>query len=280
MHHMPFNGFNSFQVYVSMKRKIILTYLKGLKNSFTHCSERLEKKVYVPGTLRIDKRGSISYYHREEANDKSGTYIKKGSRSFIRQLAQQDYEKLVRKASEKTDVVITRCIEALERCTFPDEIYDSLSPERKELVTPIDSDDEYAKTWLKRHTHTEGYFSKDMPIYLTENGERVRSKTEHMMANRFKTKGIAYVFEPEVKTEVRTRRPDFLVLNKRTRKEYYIEHLGMMDDPAYVAENMDKLAEYENVGIILGKNLLLTFSNERHPLDSKKIDTLIENFLL
>ncbi|MCQ2412710.1 MAG: hypothetical protein MJ057_07100 [Sphaerochaetaceae bacterium] len=264
-----------------MKRQIILTYLSALKKSFSATSRKISAKETIHGSLRISKRkGHIAYYHRQNGYDTTGLYLSTQDFNFIKQIAQQDYEKKVQISSEKSNVAITRCIEALERCTFPDEIYDCLPPERKALVTPIDSDDEYAKAWLRRHTYSEGYFKKDMPFYVTENGERVRSKTEHMMADRFKAKGIIYVFEPEVKTKDRTRRPDFLVLNKRTRKEYYIEHLGMMDDPAYVSENMDKLAEYENVGIILGKNLLLTFSNERHPMDSKKIDTLIENFLL
>lgn len=242
--------------------------------------DQLTDIVVIPGTLKIERKVHVAYYHRVRPDDTKGTYIRKENIPFIRQLAQQDYEKKVFKAAEKSDKTLTRCIEALNRCPFPDEIYDSLPAERKALVTPIDSDDAYAQAWLKKHEYNESFFRKDQPTYITENGERVRSKSEHMMADRFKARGIVYVFEPKVKTKVGIRRPDFLVLNKRTRKEYYIEHLGMMDDLAYVAENMDKLKEYEDVGIHLGKNLLLTFSNEKHPLDSKTIDSLIDNFLI
>lgn len=99
------------------------------------------------------------------------------------------------------------------------------------------------------------------------------------MANMFHASGLIYVVEPVVKTKVKIRRPDFLVLNTRTRQEFYIEHMGMMDDPKYVEDNMNKIREYDEIGICQGKNLILLFSDLKHPIDSKMIKRLIERIL-
>ena len=51
--------------------------------------------------------------------------------------------------------------------------------------------------------------------------------------------------------------PDFTVLNRRTGRKWYIEHLGMMDNPGYYEKAMIKLDTYEKNEIILGEQLLI-----------------------
>ncbi|MCQ2412558.1 MAG: hypothetical protein MJ057_06330 [Sphaerochaetaceae bacterium] len=263
-----------------MKKPDLLAIMSSFENTLRELHAKIESKHMTPGNLRIEKRMSrILFFHRQNGSDKRGKYIKKENVAFAIQLAQQDYEKKVLSAVKKTEAVIKTCIKQLAQCTFPDEIYNGLSKERRELVTPVDSDDAFVRAWLGRHTYSPGYFDKDMPYYETDRGDRVRSKTEQMMANMFRASGIAYVVEPVVKTKGKVRRPDFLVLNRRTRQEFYIEHMGMMDDPAYVAENMQKVREYEDVGIYQGKNLILMFSDLKHPIDSRRVKRMIDRVL-
>ena len=74
--------------------------------------------------------------------------------------------------------------------------------------------------------------------------------------------------------------PDFTVLNKRTRKIYYWEHLGRLGDPEYCFDTLIKLEDYSDNGILLGKNLILTFESQKMPLYTANVDRLIKQFLI
>lgn len=67
-----------------------------------------------------------------------------------------------------------------------------------------------------------------------EKGERVRSKSEVIIADMLNRKGISYRYEyPVYLKNVGQIYPDFTVLDAIRRREIYWEHLGMMDDPDY-----------------------------------------------
>ena len=53
------------------------------------------------------------------------------------------------------------------------------------------------KEWKEKGYNKKG-FREDAPIILTEKGERVRSKSEKILADYFYRKGIEYKYEPEI----------------------------------------------------------------------------------
>ena len=71
-----------------------------------------------------------------------------------------------------------------------------------------------------------------------------------------------------------------MLLNVRTRKEYFLEHLGQMDNPEYAANAITRLEEMAKCGIVLGKNLLLTAETSKHPLNMGTVKILAEEYLL
>ena len=75
-------------------------------------------------------------------------------------------------------------------------------------------------------------------------------------------------------------RPDFRVLNIRTRRVYLWEHLGMMDDTLYRAEVKIKLEEYENAGIVPWDNLILTYDAIGGGLQARQIEAAIQGWLM
>ena len=96
-----------------------------------------------------------------------------------------------------------------------------------------------------------------------------------------KTMGIPYKYErPLVLRTIGKVHPDFTVLNVRTREEFVWEHFGMMDDPGYCERNLGKIVAYEKDGFFPGKNFIMTFETKEHPLNTKIIDKLVENFLV
>jgi hypothetical protein len=87
-----------------------------------------------------------------------------------------------------------------------------------------------------------------------------------------------YEYSLELK-DGRTLYPDFLCLNVHSRKEYYWEHFGMMDDQEYLERTIQKLKLYSENKIFPGKNLIITMESQAYPLNVKQIENLVKEFL-
>ena len=169
-----------------------------------------------------------------------------------------------------------------------DELYPKLHPGRQLLVEPILIDDEkFAEIWIvKAEKQKQEIFQKypntfqiQNPIQ-TENQEIVRSKSEKIIADKLKLLGIPYIYEKPLQLGKIVKYPDFTALNKRTRKEYYWEHMGLMDQPDYFKNVLAKLKIYMQNGIWVGKNLILTYVSMEHPLDVSMVEQMIFEYLL
>ena len=120
-----------------------------------------------------------------------------------------------------------------------------------------------------------------MPCILTERGERVRSKSEKIMADYFFRNEIVYKYEkPLYLKGLGTVYPDFTFLSPRTGEEIYWEHDGRMDDPVYAKNAVKKIEAYENNGIYPGERLILTFETECTILNTQTIEKLVHKYLL
>lgn len=130
-----------------------------------------------------------------------------------------------------------------------------------------------------------GVFGEDdRTEFYTILGERVRSKSEKIIADELYRYNIPYRYEMPLELEdwgkTVIRRPDFTVISRSSGKKYIYEHFGMMDDPDYVERNMRKLDLYEKNGYILGKNLIVTHETSRSPLNVGVVDSYIEHFFV
>lgn len=115
-----------------------------------------------------------------------------------------------------------------------------------------------------------------MPVYETINGERVRSKSEQLIADRLYFNGIPYIYEFPLIIGDMTFHPDFTILRMSDRRVLYYEHLGRMDDPGYSNKNTRRINIYSNNGIIMGDNLFISMETSLHPLDIRTVDRLIK----
>lgn len=241
-----------------------------------------------PGYLRIVPiRGNTRYYHVQFSKTKEGertsTYLsKKNDFQMVRRLAQKAYDARVLKTAEQE----LRAWEALARY-FPDmsaeEVYATLSPARQKLVTPIRlTDEEYRAQW-EAVTWEPGYFKPESPYYKTDRGERVRSKSEQLIANLLYRLGIPYRYEYPVTVLVdgqrQTWRPDFLILDVRNRKEYYLEHFGLLGDEDYARNAIRKMNVYEENGIYEGSSIIYSFESNLAPLDIRALERKVRRLL-
>ena len=124
----------------------------------------------------------------------------------------------------------------------------------------------------------------DQTEYYTNRGERVRSKSEKIIADELARQKIPYKYEKPLVLFVDGKQkqffPDFTVLNKTTGKIIYLEHLGMMDNSYYYNNTLNKLDIYEKNGLLIGKDILIFNESSRQPLNTRTIDDYINEFLL
>lgn len=89
-------------------------------------------------------------------------------------------------------------------------------------------------------------------LFLQKRGERVRSKTEKIIADKLYSMGIPYRYEYPVKIKgYGMIYPDFMLLNISTRENICFEHFGMMDNAEYCEKAIKKIEGYIKSGYVL-----------------------------
>lgn len=246
---------------------------KYLKNMERELQNRVKGKPELK--IRISNG---RYFLRSKPGDRNGVYL--SDKSFTKEVAQTDYEREVLKSIHK-ELDFLDELQDLWPKTTAERVYTQMHPLRQELVEPIYlPKDEFvarwcAVTWEPRPPRD------DEPVYETEGGYFVHSKSELVMANKFVAQNVPHRYEYPMYLEgYGPARPDFIVLNTRTRKEYIWEHCGKMDDMDYVARNMKKFAAYRQNGYFLGEDILVTTESAIQEFDPDEVDQLIQHYLL
>ena len=246
------------------------------------------QKNQPAGHLRIAQKGTNRnyFYHYTSPDDLTGKYIPKKQIELAKALAQKDYNLKLIKQVEKEIFALQEYLTQSKNGTAIQTLYNNLCPARQTLVTPtLLTDEQYLAEW-ENITWQGLPFSPDAPQYDTANGEKVRSKSEVIIADTLARYGIAYRYEFPLRlrqtkkdSENATIYPDFLCLNLRTRTEFYWEHFGLMDDAAYATKSARKLRLYAENNIFIGRNLIITMETQEEPLNTRMIEKIILDFL-
>ena len=189
----------------------------------------------------------------------------------------------LRISKDKNKVRYYHCVEDNEGTYISkiDSELPKLHTQRQLLVTPIEPiwEKELVR-WYDSEYHGKEFYEGTAEI-VTEKGERVRSKSEKILADYFYRNNILYQYEkPLYLKGYGTVYPDFTFLSKKTRKEIYWEHEGMMDKPEYAKSAVKKIESYQRNGIHLGERLILTFETELTVLNSQIVEELVEKYLV
>lgn len=231
------------------------------------------------GRLKLARRGR-DFYACHALDDKS-EYIPKSNLALMSKLAQKYYDEKVLGVLECKLNLVDAFIEKYKAIDELD-VYEKLCEERKSLVEPIQlSDEEYARRWLAVSYKGKG-FETGAPDLRTAKGERVRSKSEVIIADTLGRLGIPYKYECPLKFADggRTIYPDFTCLDLRTRKEFLWEHLGMMDNPEYASLAVKKLSSYLQSGYVPGKNLIISMESSEKPLSQNDVKKIVKEIFL
>ena len=236
------------------------------------------KPRHVPiGNLRVvTNHNRPQYYIVNPSDAPNGTYLPKRDIRKAAAIAQRDYNKDAAEALKKQIAVIDRFL-ADYRPSALDATYTELHPGRRALVTPVhEPDSEFIEAW-QHHPYTGKPFEINAPEFFSSTGVRVRSKSEVIIADALSRAKIPFRYE--YPTSIKgwgTLYPDFTCLDKRTREEIIWEHFGLMGDPDYIENAVQKIAHYAASGYILGKNFIATFETGTTPLSVKQVQAYIK----
>ena len=263
-----------------------------LPNLMARRDELLQLKKEADTRLRKLKYKGDPEYHLQVDSAKNQFYImgpdKSSKRKYYstkkivraQQIATYDYLVALKKRIETELRQVEKLIRSCEN-NSPEAYYGSLSKGRQKLIVPIRlTDEQYVESWLKEPYEGSGIPFGDTEFY-TGKEERVRSKSEIIIANALAKNNVPYKYEYSVFTEeLGVIHPDFTVLNVRKRKQLYWEHLGKMDDVSYARDNTYRINVYQKNGLFLGDDLIITWETSKMPLDVKLVDQLIRHYLL
>ena len=226
----------------------------------------------------LSKKNCFQYYIIKESGETNGTYLPRKDIRKASLIAQRDYNKEAVAILKRQLATINKFLTAYH----PEELnnaYILLHPGRKTLVTPVrEPDEDFIANWL-RHPYTHKPFEINAPEYYTTSNIRVRSKSEVIIADALTRANIPYRYEyPTSLKGWGTLYPDFTCLNTTSREEIIWEHFGLMGDPDYTENAIQKISHYAASGYILGKNLIVTFESGNTPLSVKQVQAYIKFF--
>ena len=244
---------------------------------------KLLNKIKIPeieGSLIIDNKNN-SYYHKY-VNPEGLTvrkYISKNEKWKISALANKSYLLKVKKLVEKR-LKQVRDINSNFQDNEVSLILSNLHPLRQVVIDPIEpSWQDTLKKWKDLpQIATSNPFP--LPNIVTNKGERVRSKSEKIIADLLYSKNIEYKYEcPLQLPNGELIYQDFTLLNPNIRKEVYWEHFGLLSDSNYLTRALSKIIKYEKNGIFRFSNLIITFENPDLSLDLDWISHILTEYL-
>ena len=270
--HMDVQDYESAVKYLKTQQESIEESIVTIRRRLRDCPD---------GLLRVEKKGDkYQYYQRTEPDEVRGKYITRKNHALAVALAQKSYDIKLLDALDFQYGVIYDFLISFDPNTIKN-VYSKLSEPRKELVDKsFTTDEEFAAQWLAVPYKKLG-FKTDAPEFYTLRGERVRSKSEILIADALYRNNIPYRYEyPVYEDGVLLGVPDFNCLNVRLRKDYYWEHLGMLGDENYANKNVQKLERYTLSQDFDESSLILTMESAKHPLNTRVIEAKIRKYLL
>ena len=252
-------------------------YLKDIQSRIDD-----SKSDDLEGTLRISMdKNKVRYFHHfpNENSKKQDIYISKKNKELPARLAQNTYDNKLRSQVKKRLEQLRRILKDYDDNEI-DKLYTKEHTERQKLIQPIQATWEQCLSEWEKEEYKGKAFVENLPVITTARGERVRSKSEKILADYFYHTRIPYKYEhPLFLKGFGVVYPDFTFLSPKTREEIYWEHDGRMDDPEYARKAIKKIETYEKNGIFPGQKLILTFETLQDGLDMRIVEKLVKEYL-
>ena len=147
------------------------------------------------GVLNVSPhRGGFQYFRATAKTGRKGEYIPEEKMSLAAAIAQRDYDAKILAEIQRLRWVLEKCVEKYD-VSIAENLYARLHPARRSLVTPlVYPDEDFVARW-SAVKYAGRDFDADGPVLMTARGERVRSKSEIIIADALFRRGIPYRYE-------------------------------------------------------------------------------------
>lgn len=162
--------------------------------SLISAKEKALKKAPA-GRLRLSRRkNQVQWFHVTKGTTVHGKYIPVNEIGRAKALAQKEYDQKALPELKKWRFLIDSFLNRF-RLQNLENLYACMHEGRQKLVTPVyESDETYIAQWLAG-VYEGKKIEDDVPEIMTLRGERVRSKSEAMIADTLYRLKIPYKYE-------------------------------------------------------------------------------------
>ena len=147
------------------------------------------------GVLNVSPhRGGFQYFRVTAKTGRKGEYILEEKMSLASAIAQRDYDAKMLAEIQRLRAALEKCVVKYD-VSIAENLYAQLHPARRSLVTPlVYPDEDFVEHWSAVKFAGRD-FDADGPVLMTARGERVRSKSEIIIADALFRRGIPYRYE-------------------------------------------------------------------------------------
>lgn len=147
------------------------------------------------GVLNVSPhRGGFQYFRVTAKTGRKGEYIPEEKISLASAIAQRDYDAKMLAEIQRLRAALEKCVVKYD-VSIAENLYAQLHPARRSLVTPlVYPDEDFVEHW-SAVKYAGRDFDADGPVLMTARGERVRSKSEIIIADALFRRGIPYRYE-------------------------------------------------------------------------------------
>ncbi len=248
-------------------------------------SQHLEKEIrtlqmelsdFPDGNLLCCRNGTSTKWYL--SNGAKPVYLSRKNRPLAETLALKKYKSLQLSTCQKEWKAIQKYLTAHEQITVsPSTLLEDSSCYRELLISKIQPLSDELRQWQSA-PHVPNASHPEHLVHQTILGHMVRSKSEVIIANALFSNGIPYHYECKLPFETCTLYPDFTIRHPKTGETLYWEHFGMMENDAYRRQACSKLDLYGSHGIFPDIQLITTYETLEHPLNSRKVQRIIEEY--
>lgn len=227
------------------------------------------------GRLYQLKSGERTYYYHIIGNGKSR--IRKGitgNKNLVKQLARKEYLLWALKIQTKTIDRINR-ISTLMDFGYWQTALSEVSHRFPSIPAEVFL---LGNQYEPPTSRSASMFTAET-IHRTQQGVKVRSKSELIIADMLEYQEIPYQYEVELPWDDYYLCPDFTVVRPRDSKVIYWEHFGKTNDDEYLRKMDLKIVKYRNMGIKPWDNLMISYDRENGSLDLGIIRSMIDSWL-
>lgn len=231
----------------------------------------------TPGSLRV--KGKYYYWSRSENGVFSEKYLGKEDNPVVQRLKRKKYLQTALK-------ILDENLKSIEKFITSYKPYDPISISKgMPQAYKIPPDSLFSmmglvnpKGWNQKYTRNNMF--SEFLTQTTDKGDKVRSKSEVIIANALSANNILFRYECNHKVGNVWVSPDFKILLTRENRIIIWEHFGRPDNPEYMENALKKIKLYIDNGYVLWHDLIITFEDKDGSLDSSIVSKIIETCLL